>query len=104
MYATVTLAKLLYRTGRISEAKKYFHTVNYELPEYPAIYFELGKIASDQKKGGVSSFYLGKYYLYLGRLKQAEHHLKSALRSKTLPENLKAEIQELFKQIKRLRG
>ncbi|MCP4342409.1 MAG: M48 family metalloprotease [Desulfobulbaceae bacterium] len=103
MYATMTLAKLLYRTGRISEAQKYFQTVSYELPEYPTVYFELGQIASDQKEGGVSSYYLGKYYLYQGRLKQAEQHFKNALRSDTLPEKMKAEIKELFKQIKRLR-
>jgi tetratricopeptide (TPR) repeat protein len=77
--------------------------VNYELPEYPTVYFELGKIASDQKEGGVSSYYLGKYYLYQGRLKQAEQHFKNALRSDTLPEKMKAEIKELFTQIKKLR-
>lgn len=103
MYATVTLAKLLYRTGRIGEAEKYLQTVSYELPEYPTVYFELGQIASDQKEGGVSSYYLGKYYLYQGRLKQAEQHFKNALRSDTLPDKMKAEIKEIFKQIKRLR-
>jgi len=103
MYATVTLAKLLYRTGRISEAEKYFQTVSYELPEYSKVYFELGQIASDQKKGGSSSFYLGQYYLHEGKLKQAEHNFKNALRSETSSEKMKKESKELLKQIKRLR-
>lgn len=103
MYATVTLAKLLYRTGRISEAEKYFQTVSYELPEYSKVYFELGKIASDQKQGGLSSFYLGKYYLHEGKLKQAEHNFKSVLRSETASEKMKEESKALLKQIKRLK-
>ena len=103
MYATFTLAKLLYRTGRTSEAEKYFQTVNYELPGYAKVYFELGQIASDNKLGGSSSFYLGKYYLYEGKLKQAEHNLKNALRSETSTEKMKVESKGLLKQIKRLK-
>ena len=103
MYATVTLAKLLYATGQTSEAEKYFQTVSYQLPEYPQVYFELGQIASDYKQGGNSSYYLGKYYLYKGRLKQAEQHFKKALRSDSLSEKMKGETGELLKTIKRLR-
>lgn len=103
MYATVTLAKLLYRTGRLSEAEKYFQTVSYELPEYSKVYFELGQISSDRKQGGSSSFYLGKYYLNEGKLKQAEHNFKSALRSETSSKKMKEESKVLLKQIKRLK-
>lgn len=103
MYATVTLAKLLYRIGRTSEAERYFQTVNYQLPEYPKVYFELGQIASDKKLGGSSSFYLGKYYLYQGKLKQAEHNFKTAIRSQTSTDKMKGEAKELLKQIKRLK-
>ncbi len=102
MFATFTLAKLLYRTGRINEAEKYFQTVRYELPEYPTVYFELGQIASDQKLTGNSSFYLGKYNLYEGELKQAQHNFKNALRSGTLPDKMKEESKELLKKIKKL--
>jgi predicted Zn-dependent protease len=103
MYATFTLAKLLYRTGRTSEAEKYFETVSYELPEYSKVYFELGQIASDHKLAGNSNFYLGKYNLYEGKLEQAEHNFKNALRADTLSAKLKAESKELLEKIKRLR-
>lgn len=103
MYATFTLAKLLYRTGKIDEAEKYFQTVQYELPEYPAVYFELGQIASDRKQAGKSSCFLGKYYLFLGKLDQAEQHLKLAITRNSLPEKLKAECKELLEKIERLK-
>lgn len=103
MYAVFTLAKLLYRTGRIDEAEKYFQMVKYELPEYSQIYFELGQIASDNKSVGSASFYLGKYYLYEGKIDLAERNLKNALRHDTLPEAMQAESKELLAKIKRLK-
>jgi predicted Zn-dependent protease len=103
MYATFILAKLLYRTGRTSEAEKYFQRVSYELPEYSKVYFELGQIAADQQLTGNSSFYLGKYNLYEGKLEQAEQNFKNALRSDSLAEKLKVECKELLEKIKRLR-
>ncbi len=103
MYATFTLAKLLYRTGRIDEAEKYFQTVSYQLPEYSKVYFELGQIASDHKQIGDSSFYLGKYNLYEGKLEQAEQNFKNALRTDTLSAKHKVESKESLEKIKRLR-
>lgn len=103
MYAVFTLAKLLYRTGRINEAEKYFQMVKYELPEYSQIYFELGQIASDNKLVGNANFYLGKYYLYEGKIDLAEENLRNALRGDTLPEAMKAEGKELLAKIKRLK-
>lgn len=103
MYATFTLAKLLYRTGRSSEAEKYFQTVKYELPEYSQIYFELGQIASDNKLVGNANFYLGKYYLYEGKIDLAEGNFRNALRQDTLPAEMKAESKELLAKIKMLK-
>ena len=102
MYAMYSLAKLLYRTGQTSEAEKYYLMVSYELPEYSKVYFELGQIASDQKLSGNSNFYLGKYYLYEGRIKEAEQNIKSALRTDSLPEKMKEESKELLEKIKML--
>jgi len=102
MYATFTLARLLYRIGRKSEAERYFLSLSYELPEYSKVYFELGQIASDQQLAGNSNFYLGKYYLYEGKLPEAERNLKNALRSKTLPEKMQAESKDLLKKIEKL--
>ncbi|MGB3212558.1 MAG: M48 family metalloprotease [Desulforhopalus sp.] len=103
MYATFTLAKLLHRTGRSEEAEEYFQTVRYEIPEYSQVYFELGQLASDNKQGGASSFYLGKYNLYEGKLKLAEQSLKNALRSDTLSEKMEVESKQLLEKIKNLK-
>jgi predicted Zn-dependent protease len=103
MYAVFTLARLLYRTGRIDEAEKYFQMVKYELPEYSQIYFELGQIASDNKLIGNANFYLGKYYLYEGKIDLAEGNLKNALRQDSLPAKMQAESKELLAKIKMLR-
>ncbi len=102
MYATFILAQLLYRTNRSTEAEKYFQAVSYELPEYAKVYFELGQIASDQQRSGDSSFYLGKYYLYEGKLKEAEYNIKNALRSKTMSEKRTAESKDLLKKIAKI--
>ncbi len=102
MYATFILAKVLYRLGQTSEAEKYFKDVTYVFPEYSKVYFELGQIASDNKLAGESSFYLGKYYLYEGKLKEAEQNLKKALYTKTMSEKMTAECKELLKKLKEL--
>lgn len=99
MYAIFTLAKLLYRTNRSAEAERYFQQVRYEMPEYPKVYFELGQIAADNGQSGDASFYLGKYYLYEGKLKEAEQSIKSGLRSKTLSAKRTEESRELLKKI-----
>lgn len=103
MYGTFTLAKLLYRMGRLTEAESYLRTVTYHLPEYSQIYFELGQIASDKNQAGLSSYYLGKYYLYEGKLKSAEVGFKKALRNSDTPASIQAESKELLEKIKRLR-
>ena len=103
MYATYMLGKLLYQVGDLRRAEEYFKTVVYELPEYAKVYFDLGKIHADQKQVGISEFYLGKYNLYEGKLKLAEHNFKKALRVETLPEDIKTESRLLLKKIKRLK-
>ncbi len=99
MYAAFTLAKLLYRIGRLDEAEEYFNRVRYELPEYAKVYFEIGQIAADRKERGAAAFFLGKFNLYEGKLPLAEHHLQSALRDKDLPEKMRIEAKELQKKI-----
>ena len=102
MYAAFILAKVLYRIGRPSESERYFKEVSYEFPEYAKVYFELGQIASDHELYGESSFYLGKYYLYEGKLKDAELNFKKALHAKTMSGKMTEECQGLLKKTKKL--
>ncbi|MBW2658561.1 MAG: M48 family metalloprotease [Deltaproteobacteria bacterium] len=103
MYATITLASLLYRKGDLAGAQSYLKTITGYMPEYSQPYFELGQIASDKKQEGLSSFYLGKYYLYEGRLGLAETGLKKALRTVTTPAKIKAECKKMLDKIKQLK-
>lgn len=103
MYATFTLAKLMYRMGAISEAQSYLHTVSYHIPEYAQVYYELGKIASDKNQNGLSSYYLGKYYLYKGKLKSADVSLEKALKYKDIPVAISADCKILLEKIKKFR-
>ena len=103
MYATFLLAKLLYRTGRPTEAQKYFEAVSYQLPEYAQVYFELGQIAANTGKRGESSYYLGKFNLFQGKLKFAEESLRNALGDPALPDRMKIESKVLLKKIVLLR-
>jgi len=102
MYATFNLAKLLTKQQRINEAEQYFSTVKYELPDYSKVYFELGKIAAEKNEQSTSSFYLAKYYLYEGKLPLAEHNLRSVLRQKDLPKEIKQDAEDMKKQIEKL--
>lgn len=103
MYAAFTLGQLLYRSKRAEEAANFFTTVSYELPEYAKVYFELGQIAADKGRKGLSRYYLGKYHLYEGKLKLAEENFKSALTDNTLSEREKTESKDLLKKITLLR-
>ena len=90
-----------YSTGPIAavKPKNISRQVSYELPEYAKVYFELGQIASDQAQAGDASFYLGKYYLYEGKLKEAEQNIKNALRAKTMSARRTEESKDLLKKI-----
>ena len=102
MYATRTLGKLLYKKGELEQAIKYFKVITHELPEYSKVYFDLGKIYSDQDEQGIAAYYLGKFYLYEGKLILARQNFKAAKRDKTLTEKRKQEVERLLKKIEQL--
>lgn len=103
MYATFALAKIYYRLGMVEQAKNYLKRVVVEMPEYSDAYFQLGKIAADENHDGLSSYYLGKFYLYEGKLKFAKMSFRSALNSKNLSPQIHEKCKELLKKIKQLR-
>jgi len=103
MYATFTLGKLMYRLGKMTEAESYLRTVTYHMPECSQAYFELGKIAAQKKQSGFSAYYLGKYYLFEGKLKLAGMSFKKVLRETTLPASIQAESKAYLKKIKNLK-
>ena len=82
--------------------KPYLKDVALEMPEYPKVYFELGQIAENQGKGGAASFYLGKYYLYGGKIPLARESFRKAVKNTSTPAPMREESKNLLETIKRL--
>ncbi len=102
MWATFQLARIWLELGNIDLAEKYLKEVESSMPLYSKIYFELGKLRAAKGENGAASYYLGKYYLYEGRLKLAKQSMHAALNDPGLDEELRQDIKEMEKIIKRL--
>jgi len=102
MYATFNLAKVLYKTDEKDRALQLFRDVSYTMPEYPAAYFEIGRVLAESGKPIESRFYLGKYNLYEGKLKLAASNFKQVSKSADAGEKLQEESLELLDLIERL--
>ena len=100
LYATFTLAGIYSDRQDFVKAERYLNRVAVELPEYPKVYFELGKLKSRQGKRGDSHYYLGKFNLYEGRMKLAKANLHKAVAIRTTTEKLKEEAAELLESLK----
>lgn len=102
MYAAFYLGKTYQALGDLRQAETQFTTVSYNLPEYSKVYFELGKIVSKKNKSATASLFLGKYYLYEGKLESAGFSLESVGRDKTASEKEKEESEAMLETIDRL--
>jgi len=102
MYGVYQLAKLELSRGNAAKAEQLLQRVATVMPEYPQIYFDRGQIEADRGKEGNSIFYLGKYNLYLGRLKLAKQYLTRASKDKEVPEKLRYEAKTILDNLKEL--
>lgn len=102
LYAAEYLARSYQALGDLERANTLFKTVSYGLPEYSRVYFDLGKIATSRQKHGEASLYLGKYYLYEGKLKLATFSLHNVAKVTTADEAVKTEAKVLLEQVERL--
>ena len=102
MFATFNLGRVMAQKGDIDEAEKQYKTVLYDIPEYSKAYFELGRISNARGELGVAAFYLGKYNLYLGKLKIAVFNFKYAVESEQIPDKMKEESEGYLKTIEEL--
>ncbi|MBU0945853.1 MAG: M48 family metalloprotease [Proteobacteria bacterium] len=89
MWAAFQLARICLELGKIDVAERYLLEVEEFMPQYSKVYFELGRLRSAKGDSGTASYYLGKYYLYEGRLKLARQSLELALNDPGLPQNLR---------------
>jgi len=102
LWAVMQLAKVYLELGQLHEAEAHLFTVAREIPEYSKIYYEIGKLKSTQGKKGEASFYLGKYYLYEGRIKLARDNFEKVIKERALARTLHDEAEKMLKTIERL--
>lgn len=103
MYSTFQLGKLYSVKEQYDKAELYLSLVANDLVEYPQVYFELGKIKSRQSRYGDSQYYLGKYYMYSGRMDLAKSNFEKAESTSDTSEKLKKNAKEMLKLIKEIK-
>jgi predicted Zn-dependent protease len=102
MHAAFHLAQALEQDGEDGEAERLYLEVAKAMPEYSQLYYELGGLNARKGQNGVSKFYLAKYYLYEGRMKEAEQQFERSAKDETLPEPLRSEAKEILDRLKKL--
>ena len=102
LFATFNLGRVMAQKGNIDEAEKYYKTVLYDIPEYSKAYFELGRISNARGELGMAAFYLGKYNLYLGKLRIAAFNFKYAVDSDQLSEKIQEESEGYLETIEEI--
>jgi predicted Zn-dependent protease len=102
MYAVFELARVRSARGEFDKARKLLDKVARVMPDYSQLYWELARIAAGRNRDGASTFYLGKYYLYEGRVKQARQYLQRAIRDPKLSDQLRQEAASILKRLQEL--
>ncbi len=102
MYGVYQLAKTELMQGHDSRAEQLLHRVAAVMPEYPQLYFDMGRIEANRKRDGSSMFYLAKYNLYLGRLKIAKQYFIRTSKDKSVPEQQRVEARTMLDKLEDL--
>ena len=102
MYAAFYLAQAYSKTGKIEAAEQLYREIMRTMPEYPQVYFELGRIKSGQGLVWESNFYLAKYYLYEGKIDYAKEYLEKVKRNPASTEAIRNEAEELLDHLEKL--
>ena len=102
MYAAFALAKVCFNIGKFDKAENLFKSVMYEIPEFAKVYYELGRLSAAKGLPAETNFYLGKFYLYEGKLKLSRNKLDTALKSKSLPSEIELDAKRSLELIDRL--
>ena len=102
MYATFHLARAYEKAGRVEAAEQLYAKVMSALPEYPKVYFEMGRIKANQGRPGLSNYYLAKYYLYEGRLELAREYLKKTRKDPTVATPVQEDADRILLRLEEL--
>lgn len=101
-YGLYQLARIESMRGNTSRAEQLLQRLSASMPEYPQLYFELGRLEANRGREGMAGFYLSKYNLYLGKEKLAKQYLRRASKDTTIPEKYRSEARALLDKLKDL--
>ena len=99
MYATSLLIRVELQQGNTDRAEQLLRKLQAALPEYPQLYFDLGRVEANRGHEGSSLFYLGKYNLYRGRDKIARQYLSRSSKDTSVPEKLRNEAKVILDKL-----
>ncbi len=102
MYATFELAKARSQQKQYQQAEQLLQKVSKAMPQYPQLYYEFARLKAAEAKENESRFYLGKYSLYQGKIKQAKEYLGRAEKNSSLSEDLRNEAAAILAHLKEL--
>lgn len=102
MYGMYNLAMIESMRGNSSRAEQLLQRMAAAMPEYPQLYFELGRIEANRGGEGMAGFYLGKYNLYRGREKLARQYLRRASKDISIQEKYRNEAKVMLDKLKEL--
>ncbi len=101
-HAAFHLARALEKSGDLDGAERLHLETTKALPDYPQIYYELGRLKSRQGQPAASNFYLAKHYLYKGRVRHAKQYLQRAEKDQSLSAALREEARIILERLKQL--
>ncbi len=102
LYGLFFLAKSYQAIGQAARAEQIYTTISYALPKYSKVYFELGQLAANRGDTALASLYLGKYFLYEGKIKRARFSLNKVIEDGTASPRLKKEAEKIEEKLKDL--
>lgn len=103
MYAAFNLAQAFAKTGKSEKAEPLLQKVMNVMPQYPKVYFELGRIKTAQGDGGMGDYYLAKYYLYDGKMEFATQYFTKVSKDPTVSETVRDEAVQMLQKLDSLK-
>lgn len=102
-YGKYQLAKILTTTGELDQALVLLQDIAFDTPEFSDVYFDIGRILSAQGKTIESRYYLGRYYLFEGKIKLAESNFREVEQKAGEGSELEDKSGEMLALIERIK-
>ncbi len=103
-YGQYQLAKILTKMGELDQALALLQDVAFANPEFSEVYFDIGKIMSAQGNPVEARYYLGRYYLFEGKIDLAESNFKEVENKAGEGSELEDKSGEMLALIERIKS